>query len=220
MNRATHDEMLDLVAVHALGALPAGEAAYASAHIALCDECRAEYEKLRPAADAIALEPDNILHARDCARMKNRLMTAVRQTPSANRISRQMPTVGALIALAAAIVFGFFTIADQRKMHDLELAGAKTYAVADGEILKTPQRVVLVMRRLPPLAPGRTYQAWTLAPGANAPVRGPGRRRCGQRRAGRREPVADDQAALRSAADLSALSGAQFRLSLTTSPTV
>ena len=51
---SAHDDMLDLVAVYALGSLPPGEAARVRAHIKTCAECRAEYEALRPAVNAVA----------------------------------------------------------------------------------------------------------------------------------------------------------------------
>ena len=49
----SHDEMLEAVALLALGALPESEAAATASHAAACPECRAEYAELRAAADAI-----------------------------------------------------------------------------------------------------------------------------------------------------------------------
>jgi anti-sigma-K factor RskA len=167
MNRPdqSHEELLDLVAVYALGAVSADEARFISAHLALCEECRREFETLRPAAAAVALSVDDRLDARDCPRMKHRLMQAVRVEARPARPARASLLVTGL-ALAAAIVLGLFWVNARNRLADLQLVGAHAYRVPDGEILKTPSRVYLVMRALPQLPPGRVYQAWTLAPGA------------------------------------------------------
>jgi len=73
----SHEELLDLVAVYALGALNGEEAEYIAGHIAECDDCRREFEALKPAADAVALSVDDRLDAVNCPRMKSRLMEAV-----------------------------------------------------------------------------------------------------------------------------------------------
>ena len=165
----SHDEMLDLVAVYALGAVGADEARFISAHLATCEDCRREYEVLRPAADAVALSTDDKLDAKDSAPMKSRLMDAVRATLPAQvaRRHRARPAMWvAGFALAAALVMGFFTWNAERRVNDLQLASAQVYRVAAGEVYRTPQRVYLVMRSLPSLPANRVYQAWTLAPGA------------------------------------------------------
>lgn len=51
---AHSDDMLDLVAVYALGTLPPADAARVRAHIKQCPECAAEYDALRPAVNALA----------------------------------------------------------------------------------------------------------------------------------------------------------------------
>lgn len=73
----SHEELLDLVAVYALGALEGEEAREISTHIAHCDECRREFDSLKPAAEAVALSVDDRLNAVNCPRMKSRLLEAV-----------------------------------------------------------------------------------------------------------------------------------------------
>ena len=163
--QANHDDLLDLVAVYALGAVSAEEARAVTAHLAVCAECRAEYERLKLPADAVALSVDDRLDAVNCAPMKARLMSAIDAQERAPRSTRPMAFVTAL-ALAAAIVFGIFSFNAERKIEELQLQGARVYRVAEGEIYKTPQRVYIIMRTLPALPAGRVYQAWTLAPGA------------------------------------------------------
>jgi anti-sigma-K factor RskA/putative zinc finger protein len=164
-----HAEIFDLVAVYALGALGPEEARFISAHLAVCAECRAEYEAMRATADAVAYAADDRLDARDCARMKAELMAAVAATQEERtlipRRSRGL-VVTTVLALAAAIALAFISVNAQRQIGDLQLGGARAYAVPGGEVLKTAERVYLVMRTLPPPPSGRVYQAWTLSPGA------------------------------------------------------
>ena len=161
-----HDELLDMVAVYALGAVSTGEARSISAHIAVCDDCRGEYDRLKLPADALALSVDDKLDAKDCPAMKDRLMAAIDATMPVPRRIPLSYTVVTGLALAAAIVLALFSFNTERRLNELQLAGARVYRVADGDIYKTPQRVYLVMRALPPLPANRVYQAWTLAPGA------------------------------------------------------
>ncbi|MBV9271892.1 MAG: zf-HC2 domain-containing protein, partial [Candidatus Eremiobacteraeota bacterium] len=49
-----HEELLDDVAVYALGAMPPEQSAIVRKHIEECAECSEEYRRLRPAADAVA----------------------------------------------------------------------------------------------------------------------------------------------------------------------
>jgi anti-sigma-K factor RskA len=164
----SHEELLDLVAVYALGAVSADEGRFISAHLAVCNECRREFDALRPTADAIALSVDDRLDAVDCPRIKSRLLKAVLADAPRQRTQRQSraATIIAALAIAAAVVLGFFALDQQRRIGDLQLAGAHQYTVPDGEILKTSERVIIVMRTLPALPSNRVYQAWTLAPGA------------------------------------------------------
>jgi hypothetical protein len=82
----THDEMLEAVALLALGTLPQSEAEATASHAAGCAECRAEYASLRAAASAIgyAAELDvATIDAADAARLKARVMDAVRASTAA-----------------------------------------------------------------------------------------------------------------------------------------
>jgi anti-sigma-K factor RskA len=166
--RQSHDEMLDLVAVYALGAVSADEARLVSAHLAVCSECREEYDALKPAADAVALSADDRLDARYCPPMKARIMQAIDvQAGPALRRSRALMTTTAL-AIAAAVVLALFSANTERRLNELQLVGAHVYRVPDGQVFKTSQRVYLVMRDLPPLPAHHVYQAWTLKPGAKS----------------------------------------------------
>jgi len=168
MNDAAHDAMLDLVAVYALGAVNADEARIVSAHIAVCAECREEYAKLKSSADAVALSADNQIDARYCPALKERVMRSIEVPEIATRRRKRPAEIVAVLALAAAVVFGIFSLNAERRLNELQIAGAQQYQVPNGDILKNGERVYLVMRTLPALPSGRVYQAWTLAPGAKS----------------------------------------------------
>ena len=170
MKDMRHDEMLDLVSVYALGALGSEQARFVTAHLATCEECRAEYQALRPAADALAHSADDRLNAVSCPQMKARTMQAVAADATTRSRPRRSQALvwTSVLALAAAFVMAFFAATAERRLYELGLARANIYAVDGGEILKTPRRVYLVMRTLPPPPNGRVYQAWTLAPGAKS----------------------------------------------------
>jgi hypothetical protein len=83
----THDDdFSDKIAVLALGALPAAEAAETAAHVRTCAECRREYDALRATADLVGFEAELAPDALDeltSARLKSRVMRAVRAEASA-----------------------------------------------------------------------------------------------------------------------------------------
>ncbi len=168
MNDSAHDAMLDLVAVYALGAVNADEARIVSAHIAVCPECREEYAKLKSSADAVALSADDRIDARYCPALKERVMRSIETPNIATRRRTQPLALIAVLALAAAVVFGIFSLNAERRLNELQIAGAQQYRVPDGDVLKNGERVYLVMRTLPALPAGHVYQAWTLAPGAKS----------------------------------------------------
>jgi anti-sigma-K factor RskA len=168
MNDTGHDAMLDLVAVYALGAVNADEARIISAHIAVCPECRREYDELKTSADAVALAADDQLDARHFASLKKRVMQAIEIPNVARRRNARPLALVTVLALAAAVVFGLFSYNADRRLNELQIAGAQQYQVPGGEIFKNGERVYLVMRTLPALPPGHVYQAWTLAPGAKS----------------------------------------------------
>ena len=57
---------------------------------------------------------------------------------------------------------------DRRMLTDLTASDAKRYTVAYGTVVTRGEHVYLALGSLPALAPGKVYQAWTLARGAKA----------------------------------------------------
>lgn len=111
-----HDEFLDAVAVYALGALSKSEAAAVRAHLRSCAQCRAEYDALRPAVDALALSAEACTDSRTgpapSQLLKARLLRTVRQESSDRGLRAQgrLSWPGFVVA-AAAIVLALWTTA-------------------------------------------------------------------------------------------------------------
>lgn len=182
-----HDEMLDAVAVYALGALPPHEASEVSAHLRVCDECRAEYRLLQPAVTAVAYS------AEACADpasgvvasplLKARIMKHVRGEVRRQNVSRPWPAYAAAAAcLALAMVAGLFDlslndrlnkeraqVAEQNQtIADFMAPDSQRHPFAHGEVLMHGPRLYIAMHDMPMPPRGMVYQAWTLAKGAKS----------------------------------------------------
>jgi anti-sigma-K factor RskA len=75
MSASEHDRRSDEVAAYLLGALEPGEAAELERHLAGCEECRAELEWLRPAAQVL---PESVKRVEPPGELRGRLMAQVR----------------------------------------------------------------------------------------------------------------------------------------------
>ncbi len=120
------DEMLELVALYALGVLPPGRegaadagdcAATVAAFIERDEEARREYLELRAAADAIALTAAEPVDSARSARMRERLMARVRADAGGNvRTLRRRPALypawiwGSGLVAAAAVLISVVTV--------------------------------------------------------------------------------------------------------------
>lgn len=93
MNDAlSRDEMMELVALYALGVLPREESALVAAFLANDDAARTEYLAMRGSADAIALTAAEPVDSARSARMKERLMARVRSDAAAGSVAQR--TIG------------------------------------------------------------------------------------------------------------------------------
>ncbi|HEY8312909.1 MAG TPA: anti-sigma factor [Candidatus Baltobacteraceae bacterium] len=104
-----HEELLDDVAVYALGALAAPQAQRVRQHLVDCAECRAEYRALRPVADLVGLTAESA--AQPSRMLKARIMKQIRtdavpnngaSAPSAATVRAVRPIVWPAYAVAAA----------------------------------------------------------------------------------------------------------------------
>jgi len=174
-----HDEMLDNIAMYALGSLSPGEAAEVAAHIETCKECRAEYQFVRPAVTAVAYSAEACADASTGAAsasplIKARVMQRVRAEAGQQRVPRVWPAyLFAAACLAIALISGLAQIALNARLisqgqtiADLTAPDARRFAFSGGEVLTRGDHLYLAMRDLPAPPPGHVYQAWTLAKGA------------------------------------------------------
>jgi len=93
---ANREEMLESVALYALGVLPREEAALVAAFVANDDEARREYIGLRSAADALGHTAEEPVDSARSSRMKERLMSRVRSDAAAEmslRVARRSKNV-------------------------------------------------------------------------------------------------------------------------------
>jgi hypothetical protein len=191
---SVHSDVLDSIALLALGVLPENEARDVAEHMRDCAECRAEYAALRVAADTVGYAAELTeaeFGGADCARLKMRVMDAVRATNSPKVVPlpvrdvrlRERSSWLAYGAAAAALIVAVVSSANYavlRKQVDSDAAavaranvlaslvgpGAKHFALADGEVVTSDGHVYLAIRGLPAPAPGKVYQAWTQRSGS------------------------------------------------------
>jgi hypothetical protein len=177
------DAWLDDVAVLALGALPAAEARRVAAHVSGCADCTREYAELRGAADALGYGAAAPLDEVQSARLKARVMRAVRgengsAAPPARARNAALPWGLAAAAAIAALAFGLQSANLRSQVAALQsqraqiavlqrtvAPGSRHFAVAGGEIVTSGGRLLLALR-VPAAPPGKVYQAWTLRAGA------------------------------------------------------
>lgn len=180
-----HDEMLDNIAVYALGALPPDEARAVALHMQTCAECREEYDALRPAVTAMVSSAQVDDEACPGPLLKARIMREVRASlatpPEAARPQRPQPW----ISLAASLVFvvgaAYVTYAtfrsqahhdaavialQQQALADVTASDAKRYTFGHGMVFVRGTHLYVTMPNMPMPPKGMVYQAWTLPKGS------------------------------------------------------
>ncbi len=179
-----HDEMLDSVAVYALGALGPQEAAEVAAHLQSCASCLEEYKLLRPAVTAVGYAAEACEDANAGAvpspLLKARLMQQVRSQPRAGAGTAiwMRYAVAACVALFVGAGLADLALlarigkeearlsAQSQTIADLAAGDSHRYPFANGQVLVHGTRLYLAMRSLPAPPPGKVYQAWTLPKGS------------------------------------------------------
>ena len=126
----SHADMLDDVAVYALGSLPADDAQRVRRHLETCAECRTEFEALAPTVTAVARSAEarsdaekGAVHASPL--LKARIMREVRGTPAkpqAQPPQRRNPLVWPAYAVAAAcliiaLALGWMNLSLTKRLH-------------------------------------------------------------------------------------------------------
>jgi anti-sigma-K factor RskA len=152
------DAMPELVAAYALGVLPLSEHRLVTAYLLENPAARAEFEALRPAADAIGLAAEEPVDSARSARMKQRLMAIVAAESRTNvapasagrgaASSRSGWFAGAGLATAAAVVFALVsTIQNFSLRSDLANANARAATlqaqIAQNDRVRTHDREMI-----------------------------------------------------------------------------
>ncbi len=108
------EELMDLVAAYALGVLPSAEHGLVAALILSDTEARREYDELRATANLVGLSAEEPVDSARAARMKERLMAAVRSDVLPRRVpvsaTRTSAVWGTVLAAAAAVVFALVSV--------------------------------------------------------------------------------------------------------------
>ncbi|HTA38925.1 MAG TPA: anti-sigma factor [Candidatus Acidoferrales bacterium] len=119
MSDQPYHEMLDDVALYALGTLPAADAQRVRAHIESCAECRAEYAALAPAAALVGVTAETVGDLANCpgTLLKPRIMREIRKTAATPasaparelRSPARVPVWPAYLVAAACIAIAIAT---------------------------------------------------------------------------------------------------------------
>ena len=133
------EALLDLVAAYALGVLPPAEHAHAAAAILADPDARREYDELRATANLIGLTAEEPVDSARSARMKERLLSAVRADVAPRRAPasgvRSSALFGTMLAAAAAVVFALISVIQnfglRSDLHDAQRRVVALQAAAD-----------------------------------------------------------------------------------------
>jgi anti-sigma factor RsiW len=179
------DSLHDQLAAYALDALDEDERSAFEAHLADCDECRAELEEFRKTASLLAYgaegpSPPASLRERvlDEARRERPVQSVVVLRP---RRALRLTAIAAAAAIAVALGLGIWAAtlsnsldsersarADQARVAAI-LADADSTRVSLGErgqLVRAPDgQSVMVVRDLPEAPADKTYEAWVIDAG-------------------------------------------------------
>jgi anti-sigma-K factor RskA len=179
MTEKAHESRRDELAAYLLGALEPGEAAELERHLAGCEECRADLEWLRPAAQTLPeaverVEPPRELRARVMAEIeagaeRDGARHGHRGAPAGGYGRRLLvwlrgPSLRPVAGLAAvlAIIAGVAGYA----IHGRDSGGGATTVVAGrapgvtAEVVREGDSGTLRLANVGELPPGRVLQAW------------------------------------------------------------
>ncbi len=171
-----HDVLLDDAAMLALGALSPEQAAEVRAHLQTCDECMAEYRRLKAIANLLPLgaaDPDAAENV-PAPGLKAGVMALTQTKKQRAGTHYLLPAyLPAAACLALAVFFGAMYAIERTHVNsqnatiaDLVSPVAQRYTVSGGEVVRSGGHIYLAMRGMPPLPAGKVYQAWTLPKGS------------------------------------------------------
>ena len=172
----------DLTAAYALDALDPGDVREYEAHLARCERCRAELASLSEAAGALAYAteapaPPAELRARILQQAQRERRNVVPLRP---RWALPAAAAAAVVAACAAIALGAWAVSLHGKLDRQQRvaavlgdpAAARNGLAGDRGTLVVSANgdAVLVLKRLAPAPPGKTYEAWVARGGSPQPA--------------------------------------------------
>jgi anti-sigma-K factor RskA len=167
-----HDELRELIGAVALGAATADEEAALERHAATCHKCRAELDSSRVAAAQLAFDVPQLDPPPD---LKSKVMAAVREDSTRRSVTAPPPRrrllwpaiAGALAVLAAALVVWNVTLQRGDGTREIAISGTDKAppGVTGRLVIAEDGTAVIRVSNLPELAPGRSYELWTIRNG-------------------------------------------------------
>jgi anti-sigma-K factor RskA len=156
-----HTRYQDDIGAYLLGALDDGERREFERHLAGCDECREEVERLRPAADAL---PGSVEQLEPPPGLKARLMAEVQRDSNvvalpARRRPVRLVAVAAVLLLGLVIGFGVAQLGGD-ETRTVTATVAKAMPNAGGKLEIAGDSATLQLHDMPDLGRTRVYQVW------------------------------------------------------------
>ncbi|HKW45523.1 MAG TPA: anti-sigma factor [Candidatus Eremiobacteraceae bacterium] len=164
MNSPHTDEMLDLAALYALGAVDATECAAVRSHILSCDVCSKEYAAAKAAAGGLAAS----VATAPPARLRATVMAAVAARPRAKKvvsIFQRKRFYAAVAAVAAAVVALFVFYTPSGSTWPLACLPTPTACTVRGRVVAAGGVLRLEATGFSALPAGKVYQSWAIQPG-------------------------------------------------------
>jgi anti-sigma-K factor RskA len=179
VSERSHDELKELIAAYAVGAVPPEEIRVIRAHILTCEECMAEADGYVDATSALALAVDPVELP---AGFEDRVLAAVREgrrVPIAEEHLRRRRSRGPVLAAAALAValFGVLTVGLLDARSDLSQQEQVLAALlrgdgievegsgAAGRMAPTRDGGVFAVAGLPNAPEEHIYQLWLIEDG-------------------------------------------------------
>jgi anti-sigma-K factor RskA len=178
----THDELKELIAPLALGALPAEDVREVRAHIMSCDECLAEADGYAGVVEglALAVEPaemppgfaDRVVAVAHGGDLSGSVVAEL-NTPAKRRrwVAVEAFAFAALLVVIGFLAFTTIQALNQRSAFKQVVEGVmrtnagfalQSHAEGRARVVPTPNGALFVAEDLPALPDAKTYQLWLL----------------------------------------------------------
>lgn len=195
-----HEHLEDLIEGYALGALEPAERSLVDEHMAVCPPCRKQIRHTSDIAHMLGLLAAPVAPPSHCKRKILEKIEREQFLHTPTRRSRSAPPLMTWAAIAAMILFmvtggwGFSLqrqvlrmngdmarardeiaelqemLAEVQAVRPLKGEGQASYAAANTFMKPGSNKALLVIRNLPPLKAGQTYQVWVARDGVQQPL--------------------------------------------------